>query len=112
MMSEKTLERLRKTRYGKEKNRLAQDLLGILSENGLNVTAVAKAAGMSPQTVRNLADNNTMFVHFLTLWKLAGLVGYQIAPGQRKGGKAIDVEVDTGRKKPRRKKKSRGRKRS
>jgi transcriptional regulator with XRE-family HTH domain len=105
-MNAKTLERLRKTRYGKEKNRIAQDLLGILAENGLDISAVAKAAGLSPQTVRNLANNDTMFVQFLTFWKISGVVGYALGPAKRKGGKAIDVAVDTGRRK--RKKKQRG----
>lgn len=114
MASEKAKRAVAKTFWWKDARRILKDCGGIMDENGLDVKRVASAAGLHPQTVKNLFQGNSVYFQWRTMACAMAALGYGVAEKKRK--KLSDNEVQqilAARKElyPKRKKKRRGGKR-
>ena len=99
MASAATHKKIMGTHYWKELQRIAADLAGTASENGLLISKIAAAAGLSPSTVRNLFDGTTVFPHWRTMWCISASQGLSITPVERTKPlkkSAIDVLTQAG----------------
>lgn len=77
--------------YFKDLHQIVDDVFEAASEiYGMTWSQLASAAGLSPATVTNLGNRQTLYPRFMTVYKLCHAVGWELVTRTR-GGKVRKV---------------------